>query len=110
MTYHKPKDLDPITLRYLQECDIRPAEGSVHYKGQEVGFVQQPQGYVILNIYLAPRKFKRIKRSHAIWWKAYGEWPTNIIDHKDRDRANDEITNLVLSDALQNAQNRELRS
>lgn len=36
----------------------------------------------------------RYRASRLAWLYVYGEWPTGLIDHKDRDRDNDRIANL----------------
>lgn len=42
----------------------------------------------------------------AAWAIIYGEWPTDQVDHRDGDRANNSMFNLRLATNAENAQNR----
>jgi len=35
-----------------------------------------------------------VPRSHVVWWKATGKWPTGVIDHINGIRDDDRISNL----------------
>lgn len=45
--------------------------------------------------------------ANIAWALHYGEWPVTILDHKDRDRYNNEITNLRLATHSQNGMNQK---
>jgi hypothetical protein len=49
---------------------------------------------------------KRVLLHHVVWASAYGEWPTDGIDHIDGDRQNNAISNLRLATKSQNGRNR----
>jgi len=67
---------------------------------QEAGYIRS-DGYRYIQIngrqYLAHR---------LAWFYVYKEWPPNQIDHKDRNRSNNKLSNLRLSDHSLNAKNR----
>lgn len=48
-----------------------------------------------------------IEKSHRVWKNHYGVWPPKgyVIDHIDRDRTNNEISNLRLATIQQNSYN-----
>lgn len=47
---------------------------------------------------------------HILAWALYyGEWPSGALDHKDRNRSNNAITNLRLATPKQNRVNSKVR-
>ncbi len=50
------------------------------------------------------------KAAVIAWALYYGEWPTSIVDHEDRDNANDRILNLRLASKQQNCANTKIYS
>ena len=52
----------------------------------------------------------RYLRARVAWALHYGEWPTQDIDHRDTDNANDRIDNLRLATDAQNLANRAAQS
>lgn len=54
--------------------------------------------------------FKSTYAAHLLaWLYVYDEWPTKIIDHINRDKLDNAISNLRLSDYSANAHNTNLR-
>jgi hypothetical protein len=104
--YYKPKVPPDEVLEKLKRYTIDCVVGTIHNaKGQEV-FTCLRDGYHTMNIYHgSPRKGRPTKRSHVVWWAHYGEWPTQMLDHIDRNRANDTITNLRYTNPSDNASN-----
>lgn len=56
--------------------------------GDPAGTVN-PDGYIQLQFF-----GKLYKAHNLVWFMCYGKWPENILDHKDRDRANNRLDNL----------------
>lgn len=105
MSNHIPKRPKDSTLIYMREnWVIDPGRGSVYNKNthKKIGHIAKAHGYCTINI----TGNISLKRSHVIWWAHYGEWPTQQIDHDDRDKANDSISNLKLATSASNAANR----
>ena len=68
--------------------------------GNVAGHTHKGHGYRQLNVdgklYLAHR---------LAWLYTYGEWPSDLIDHINRDKTDNRISNLRLSDKYLNRQN-----
>lgn len=65
-----------------------------------VAGVRRKDGYVKINF-----KNKAYLAHRLAWWYVHGEFPTDILDHIDRDKSNNKITNLRVSSKIKNAQN-----
>src|SRR3972149_653667 len=53
--------------------------------------------------------FTRYLASRLAWLYVYGEWPERLVDHIDRDKANDAISNLRQATSLENNLNAGVR-
>ena len=54
--------------------------------------------------------FGKLYRAHRVAWALhYGEWPSDQIDHINRDRADNRISNLREASPVQNARNSSVR-
>lgn len=87
--------------------DINVEEGKVYVKksrsgspykvGEEIRGTKNKDGYVYIR---AQNKAGgswagcSMPRSHLVWWKANGVWPTGVMDHRNRVRDDDRIENL----------------
>lgn len=77
----------------LARYRIEPTEGKVYNSiGQEVGN-EGSDGYYRLTLYGEGKKWT-IRRCRVIFWKHYGRWPELELDHEDRNKHNDKISNL----------------
>lgn len=85
--------------------DVRPTEGKVYcaktragsqYKvGQEIRGTRR-RGYVDIKLQCSRSSGRglAIPRSHLVWRKQYGKWPTGVVDHINRVKDDDRIENL----------------
>ncbi len=71
------------------------------YAGKPVGNLQD--GYLNTSIFK-----KKVHVHRLIWFWVHGEWP-RIIDHIDRDRLNNKLSNLRNVDDGVNARNKSMR-
>lgn len=98
---HIPKPPTPKELEYLATLEVDTTAGKIFREGVEVGCLDA-HGYC--KLWIGGRV---AKRSHIVWWKKTGEWPTSIVDHEDKNRANDKIGNLRLATYSENALNKD---
>lgn len=52
-------------------------------------------------------KTKRVLAHRLIWLIVHGEWPKNLIDHRDGNGLNNRIENLRAASKMQNCRNRK---
>lgn len=107
----RPTDPSSLPLvSYLREClsydpetglltRLRAGPANRRLEGKPAGYVN-PKGYLQFRIgkasYLAHR---------VAWALHHGEWPTQVIDHVNGDRADNRIANLRLATKSENAAN-----
>lgn len=102
-----PKTPSPSTLKEIRDR-LRYADGKLFWTkptsrrvriGDEAG-ADEVNGY---------RRFrlngKRFLEHRVIWYLVYGEWPLTEIDHRDRNRSNNLISNLRLATINENRRN-----
>lgn len=53
---------------------------------------------------------RKLRAHRVIWAVVYGDWPADLIDHKDGDVKNNKIQNLRLATNSQNQQNKKFSS
>lgn len=73
---------------------------------KEVGGLMRTVGYK--SVWLTNRDVglrKRVYFHRLAWFLHHGEWPTLMIDHRNRDRLDNRIENLRLADDVTNAYN-----
>lgn len=70
--------------------------------------VKGPPGRALKPPFQVCWNYKRVCITHVIWALHYGEWPEQLIDHKDRDRCNNRIDNLRLATNSQNGMNKRV--
>lgn len=86
---------DPETGVVTWKCGLR--------KGRQAG---SPSERRYRRIVYAGRQ---LYEHHIAWLLYYGEWPSERIDHRDTDRANNRIANLRQATNSQNMANAPLR-
>lgn len=120
----KREDITPELLRQLLYCDfekgklywyIKPS-GKIEresrlktwnsrYSNHEAFTTKDDKGYFVGRIFKLPFKAHRV-----IWALYHGEWPQNEIDHINRNKADNRISNLRDVTSSQNNQNKSLKS
>jgi hypothetical protein len=95
MPYHTPMPpKDDAIWALLKQYTFNFDTGQVfNPKGKEVGSPNN-NGYWVLGFTKDNGKHKSFLRYHVIYWAYHGIWPNQEIDHKDRNKANDSISNL----------------
>jgi hypothetical protein len=118
-----------IPISYLRDCfDCDPATGVIRWRerplshfsderaqrlvntqhaGREAGTINATNGYrgIILSVY--GQKIQTLAH-RVVWALAYGEWPKEI-DHRNRIRTDNRLSNLREATHAQNHQNRTPR-
>ena len=96
-----------------KKWDIRPFEGKVYslqQKGKSIG-VKNSHGRIVITVYDKHNKSYTLKRSHIIYYfhhKNMPEWGM-VIDHWDKVRDNDVVTNLHSKTLSENRDNTDKR-
>ena len=78
---------------------------NTRYAGKEAFTALTSEGYRAGVIYR-----RKYNAHRVIWALHYGAWPTKEIDHVDRDRANNRISNLRDVSHAENMRNQPLRA
>lgn len=94
-------------MTLIKKWKIDAKQGKIFgVNGDEIGtYVNPSHGYCVASISAPGESIRFFKRSHLVWWAYHGEWPTQLIDHKDRVKTHDWIDNLVSSNQDLNASN-----
>lgn len=92
---------DPNTGLFTRIADVRNGTSV----GSIAGGVNRVHGYRYIR--LAGKKYRS---SRLVWLYLYGVWPTKYLDHINRVRDDDRISNLREATASQNTMNTRLRS
>lgn len=91
-----------------QKFTYDPDSGKLYYRtdgyrrkvGQEAGY-QNGDGYLVIKV-----DYSRYRVARVAWLLFYKEWPSGCIDHIDRIRTNNRISNLRCVSRAENNQNR----
>jgi len=106
MTHHAPKPPTPEDLKKFLTWDINIIEGRVFNCGREICSANSASEYFFVRVWRKEGYGKNFKRAHIIWWKATGKWPKTPIDHINRIKSDDRISNLREVSLRENAANR----
>lgn len=90
-------------LRYDAETGLfwwRENRGRRYIAGTVAGS-RDKDGYTVINM-----NRRRYRAARLAWLFVFGAWPANEVDHINRNRSDDRITNLRLATRTQNALNR----
>lgn len=102
--FHDMDALRPDELREI--CGYDPYSGKFSGKtGVESFSVHMSSGYQIVSI-----KNKKYKAHRLAWLCVNGEWPLGEIDHINRDKSDNRISNLRVVSRSENMQNRSMAS
>lgn len=89
-------DYDPVTGIFLWKLPVGNTS-----TGKQAGTLK-PDGYIRIQVN------GRLYYAHRLaWLMAYGEWPSNIIDHIDGDRKNNSLANLRNATLTENNRSRK---
>lgn len=101
-------DYDPETGIFVWKK--RPAittaqkQWNGRYAGKVAGSTEVKHGYIVIGF------AGRLHKAHRLaWLYVYGSLPSQQIDHADRDRSNNKISNLRLATDAENARNASKR-
>lgn len=101
---------DAVVAKLASAYRVDTVRGVVYGpRGKEVGNIGT-DGYYRLTIYTYARKQSKrnfVRRSHVIWWAHHGKWPTQELDHDNRNKVDDRITNLKASTRAEQMMNRD---
>ena len=92
-------DYDPLTGIFSWRITYRHMRD-----GRSAGSAYRT-GYTMMKI-----NGRRYLAHRLAWFYAYGEWPAGHIDHINRDKADNRLTNLRLASVSENHQNMGLSS
>lgn len=69
---------------------------------------KRPDGYWVVRISMYGL-CRQVYTHNVIWWAYYGEWPTMMLDHKDRNKDNNSVHNLREASHSMQMKNRNLK-
>lgn len=107
--YHTPKKPTEKQLQViLDNFQYDPVTG-ILYRYKSVGIWKEVGAHK--NQYLMVKVLYRwLSIHHIAWFLQTGEWPTQSIDHIDRNKLNNTWVNLRAASMVQQANNRQERS
>lgn len=99
-----------MTVEELRQILAYQPDGSLVWlngprAGRGAGYAHH-DGYWTIEITRGGVTLLRTFRHRVVWALHAGEWPSQPIDHKDRNRGDDRIENLRLASPTQNSANR----
>lgn len=108
MKLKRKDDVDPVDLREMFYHDIdrgvliwKFAPRNQYLIGRIAGNKNKVTGYIEVMVRGSTYKVHRL-----IWAHVYGSYPENDIDHIDRDKTNNRLSNLREATRMQNCYNK----
>jgi hypothetical protein len=106
--YHIPKPPTQEQLDWISHnlsYDRKTGKITNAQTGELVGW-EDKDGYIILWLpALNGSRGREAKAHHIAWYLFYGQWPSQQLDHIDRDKTNNRIDNLRLTTQSENCRN-----
>ena len=112
MKHMRTADQLPSIEELRHRFDYDPVTGVIRWKnskypalnGKRAGSIDKSIGrrVIILKPY-------RMYAARVAWAIHHGEWPKGIIDHEDRNKLNDKLSNLIDTGAIGNARNSDVQ-
>lgn len=105
--------MDILTnIRLKETLNYDPETGIFTWKETRRGLrIGDVAGCIAKHGYIVIRVDKRLYTAHRLaWLYVYGEWPSKNIDHINRNRSDNRISNLRSASQSENCQNTSLRS
>lgn len=117
-----------LSIEFLRECFVLQPDGRVRWRARPSHHFDSPAiakmwntrfagttagtparaGHLAISLRIDGEKVAI--RAHVVAWAiTHGEWPTSLIDHRDRVATNNAPDNLRPATTFQNAQNHGLR-
>lgn len=106
-------EIDVLRALAISSLDYDPETGVLRWKvaraqrvrvGDIAGSLNRYSGYQTVSL-----RNKGYRAHRLIWLMVHGEWPDLVIDHIDRDTANNRLSNLRLATRSQNSANGKVR-
>lgn len=91
-------------LSRLVRYQVDASRGKIYSKGVEVGNLGS-DGYYRLSVTRKGRQIP-VRRCHIVFWYFHDRWPESEIDHWNRIKTDDSISNLKESTRSENQANR----
>lgn len=110
-SYHTPIKPNDEILSFVKDNYIYEEDTGKVYKFRkwyndykETGLAISSNGHRTIKI-----KHKVYQLHNIIWFLYYNIWPIKMIDHKDRDRLNNKISNFRYATSSESARNKDRR-
>lgn len=106
----KPLTPDSRTLQHIKDYfEYNPETGQIfrfNHDGSLVTelYAEDDGGYIRFEIF-----GRKIRSHHVAWFLHYGEWPVDEIDHRDRIKTHNYISNLRYSNPIDQRKNTNKR-